>query len=241
MLIIGRALICEEAFIVTDLDQPEPQTRRERLGRQRAERILEAAAAVFARKGFHQATVREIAELADVAEGTIYNYFADKRALLVAMTQYVVAQSASHVLEQLEIDDDRAFLAAFLRDRLDFAGRNFDFIRALMAEVWTDEAFRQEYMRQVMTPLLELLEGYLDSRMRDGGLRPVNTHVVVRAMTGSFLFFLLLGEPGQDQEEMGVGREELIDELVDFFLFGLQPRPEGTKALIRLAADESAA
>ena len=209
-----------------EFDQREPETRRGRLSRQRAERILEAAAAVFARKGFHQATIREIAELADVAEGTIYNYFADKRDLLVAMTRYVVAQSASHALAQLEIDDDRAFLAAFLSDRFGFGGHNLNFIRALMTELWTDEGFRQQYLRQVMTPLLGVMEGYLQARVKDGRLRPVNTHVVVRAMTGSFLIFLLLDEPGQDQPDMGTGREGLVDELVDFFLFGLQPRPE---------------
>ncbi|MBN1135405.1 MAG: TetR/AcrR family transcriptional regulator [Anaerolineae bacterium] len=213
---------------MTNSDQHGPQSRRERLKRQRAEQILEAAAAVFARKGFHQATIREIAELADVAEGTIYNYFADKRDLLAAMTRYVIAHSAGSALAQLKIDDDRAFLVAFLNDRFDFAGRNFDFIRALMAEVWTDQTFRAQYFRQVMTSLLDLLEGYLDARIKDGGLRPVNTHIVVRAMTGSFLIFLLFGEPGQDQPDVGIPREELAGELADFFLFGLQPHPEPT-------------
>ena len=207
-------------------NQREPQSRRERLSRQRAERILEAAAAVFARKGFHQATIREIAELADVAEGTIYNYFTDKRDLLVAMTRHVIAHSAGDALAQLEIDGVRAFLAAFLNDRFDFAGRNLYFIRALMTEVWTDETFRQQYLKQVMAPLLDLLEGYLQARITSGDLRPVNTHVVVRAMTGSFLIFLLLDDLGRDQPGVETGREQLVDELVDFFLYGLQPCPE---------------
>ncbi len=211
---------------MTDSEQREPQSRRERLSRQRAERILEAAATVFARKGFHQATIREIAELADVAEGTIYNYFADKRDLLVAMTRHVIAHSAGDALAQIGTDDVRTFVAAFLSDRFDFAGRNLNFIRALMTEVWTDEAFRQQYLRQVITPLMSILEGYLRARIQDGGLRPVNTRVVVRAMTGSFLIFLLLGEMDPDQPDLAKGREELIDELADFFLFGLQPRPE---------------
>jgi AcrR family transcriptional regulator len=200
--------------------------RRERLKRARAERILEAAAAVFARKGFHQATIREIAELADVAEGTIYNYFADKRDLLVAMTRHVIAQSASTALAQLQTDDEQAFLTAILAERFEFAHQNFDLLRALIAEVWTDEAFRRQYLSQVITPLLDLLEVYLRARIESGHLRPVNTHVIIRAMAGSFFIFLMLGEPGQGELDTQASRHEMAHELAEFFLYGLQARKD---------------
>jgi hypothetical protein len=45
----------------------------------------EAATRVFAEKGFRRATTREVARVAVVSEGTIYNYFEDKDALLVAI------------------------------------------------------------------------------------------------------------------------------------------------------------
>ena len=45
----------------------------------RRTQILMGAAQVFAKKGFHKATTKEIAQAAGVAEGTIYNYFKNKR------------------------------------------------------------------------------------------------------------------------------------------------------------------
>ena len=48
-------------------------------------RILDAAAAVFSNKGYHGATISEIAEEADVAAGTIYNYFDSKADLLIGI------------------------------------------------------------------------------------------------------------------------------------------------------------
>ena len=54
------------------------EERRARRAKERRQGILEAAARVFARKGFEKATTREIAQEADVSEGTIYNYFASK-------------------------------------------------------------------------------------------------------------------------------------------------------------------
>jgi TetR/AcrR family fatty acid metabolism transcriptional regulator len=46
-------------------------------------RILEAAVKVFARQGFHQSTVAQIAKEAGVADGTIYLYFKNKDDILV--------------------------------------------------------------------------------------------------------------------------------------------------------------
>jgi AcrR family transcriptional regulator len=202
-----------------------PLSRRERLKQEREERILEAAAAVFARKGYHQATIREIAELADVADGTIYNYYANKRDLLLAMTRHVVADSASDVLAEFQEEDDRSFLAAILRDRFRLIEQNTDFVRAMMTEVWADEEFRQQYFGQVIAPLLRLMESYLQVRIEAGTVRPVNTSTVVQAMTGSLLIFLLLSEPGHGGLGINASHEELVDELVDFFLLGLQARP----------------
>lgn len=63
------------------LKKPGPG-RRERKKREKLERIRAAAAELFALKGFDGTTTREIAELADVATGTVFLYAADKRDLL---------------------------------------------------------------------------------------------------------------------------------------------------------------
>jgi TetR/AcrR family fatty acid metabolism transcriptional regulator len=47
------------------------------------QRILDAAAAIFAEKGFHSARVSDVAERASVADGTIYLYFRNKEELLM--------------------------------------------------------------------------------------------------------------------------------------------------------------
>src|SRR5687767_108593 len=49
------------------------------------ERILRAAAAVFARTGYFNAKVSEVAKEAGVADGTIYLYFENKEDLLVTI------------------------------------------------------------------------------------------------------------------------------------------------------------
>jgi len=41
-------------------------------------RILQAAEIIFSRKGYVQATLDEIIELADTGKGTVYKYFGNK-------------------------------------------------------------------------------------------------------------------------------------------------------------------
>lgn len=49
------------------------------------ERILNAAIEVIGEKGYHEAKIKDIAVIAGVAEGTIYNYFDNKKDVLVSI------------------------------------------------------------------------------------------------------------------------------------------------------------
>ena len=48
-------------------------------------RIIDAAVAVFAEKGFHAARVSDVAKRAGVADGTIYLYFKNKDDILISL------------------------------------------------------------------------------------------------------------------------------------------------------------
>jgi len=58
------------------------QNRTDKKKAQTREKIFRAAKELFLEKGFHRATVEEIAEKADVAKGTFFNHFATKDAVL---------------------------------------------------------------------------------------------------------------------------------------------------------------
>ena len=58
---------------------------RPRLGPERLSEVLQAAMAVFARAGFHQARMEDIAQEAGLAKGTLYLYFKTKDDLIAAI------------------------------------------------------------------------------------------------------------------------------------------------------------
>ncbi len=62
---------------------PEEQPLRVRKKIQTRQRIADAAAGLFASKGYDAVTVAEIARLADVSEQTVYNFFPSKELLVL--------------------------------------------------------------------------------------------------------------------------------------------------------------
>lgn len=64
-------------------------------GRRRRDQILEAATSAFAQAGFHGASLREIAELADVSTSALLHHFSSKRELLLAVLQRRDADAAT--------------------------------------------------------------------------------------------------------------------------------------------------
>jgi len=71
--------------------------------------ILQAAARVFAERGYASATTRQIGQAADVAEGTLYNYFASKRDLLMAIAEETAAPMERALATAGPIRDRQAF------------------------------------------------------------------------------------------------------------------------------------
>jgi AcrR family transcriptional regulator len=59
-----------------------PSTRRPASQRRRAPQIIEAAARVFAERGFHGATTQDIADVLGIRQASLYYYFSSKEAAL---------------------------------------------------------------------------------------------------------------------------------------------------------------
>lgn len=64
----------------------------------RREELLEAARKVFAEKGFHEAKVGDIAAAANVAKGTVYLYFPDKRSIFAELIDNLFVRLSAAIL-----------------------------------------------------------------------------------------------------------------------------------------------
>lgn len=90
----------------------------------RRQALLQAARDVFASKGYHDAKVEDVCARANVAKGTYYLYFKDKRAVLEELVDGLFARIATAIL-RVDVARDvagqvqhniRAIVAVFLDD-----------------------------------------------------------------------------------------------------------------------------
>lgn len=72
-------------------------SRRERKKTETRRKILDQAITLFRRDGIDAVTMETIAAAADVAKGTLYNYFPEKEALLAAWMQALVGEAQQEI------------------------------------------------------------------------------------------------------------------------------------------------
>lgn len=172
--------------------------RRERLKQEREARILDAAESVFARKGFQSATIHEIAEVADVADGTIYNYFTDKADLLIGiMTRLAQLEHLPEELAQAGELPLQDLFVAMMRDRLARLKQEEQMLLAVLPEVWVNDTLRELFYQQYVRRIAGFLEQYLREQVELGHVRPVDVPLTVRIVQSllvGLLFLNVLGD-----------------------------------------------
>ena len=161
---------------------------------QKRERIIEAAARVFARKGFFSASVAEIASEAGVGKGTIYGYVSSKDDLFFAVFEWITETSWTQARIGVSALGASASnkLRALSRSLLDqWAGMN-DFY-GLVMEFWSASAssrHRERFMdmfRQIYSNFRGIVSGLVREGMERGEFRSdVDPDAVAAALVGTW-------------------------------------------------------
>jgi AcrR family transcriptional regulator len=193
--------------------------RQVRTGERRAQ-ILRAALEVFSRRGFHGATIREIASTAGLAEGTIYLYFPSKQDVLRGVIGVIAEDGAPPTPDQFARGDDEGFVLAFVRARVQTLARHASFIRLVVHEADLHEDVRREFFRRLHEPFVQRFRAYLEARIADGAFRPVNTEVAASICFRMVMSYIMtqhvLGFTGVRYDD-----EEYLGEMAALILRGL--------------------
>jgi len=200
--------------------------RRERLKQEREERILDAAAAVFAEKGYHGATIHDIAIQADVADGTIYNYFESKFDLIVGILTRIaeLERLPDELMDGLR-GDPRAFFAAAFRDRMERIAHGQEMLTAVLPQVFVNDHLRGRFYRQYVSRISPLLEGYIQAQVDLGNVRPVDAPLLTRVVQASFIGMLVMRILGD--EVLARRWDEVPDMLAGVLFDGVAAGAEG--------------
>ncbi len=193
----------------------------------RRKQILDAATQVFAEKGFHRATIKDIARVAGIADGTIYTYFASKTEVLLGILHRLneSAEREQQLTPERE-QDLRSFFTSYLRQRMALLWPNAEVFQAVLPEMLANEELRGLYYQQVLVPTFAVAEHAFQAQRGTGHIRNIDVPLTVRTIAGmlfGLLTFQLLGD-----EVIAERWQELPEFLTSLLFDGLQPGKETT-------------
>jgi AcrR family transcriptional regulator len=159
---------------------PRPPDRIAKALKQAARReltrraVLDAAHGVFGRRGYHEATLREIAEVAGVSKGAVYYNFANKEELFLALLEARMEERLREVAaayEQPDSGTDPSERAA--GDYIENLKRNPEWVTLFLeflAHAARDELFRAKLAARFKRFWAELAK-VVERRAREQGVR----------------------------------------------------------------------
>ncbi len=141
--------------------------KSEKLIDRRRKQIIDGAIKVFTAKGFHSATVREIADAAGLTMGSLYNYIASKEDIIHIVYDYITRVLREEMRGAIEgIGDPEERLKAALHQNLKAVYQNQEIIMFIYKE---SASLDKESLYTVLareTEYIELFEGLLRERFK---------------------------------------------------------------------------
>jgi TetR/AcrR family fatty acid metabolism transcriptional regulator len=191
----------------------------------RRDQILDAATKVFAAKGFHPTTIKDIAREAGIADGTIYNYFANKTALMLGILDRMnESDQRAEDFSQFTAGDFRSFMKAYLRHRfMVLKADNFEIFRVVVSEIMVNKELRELHYQKIVEPTFAMAEKYFQQWAEQHIVKPINISLTMRAL--SAMVFGLILEYIMGDRTLEEQWDELPDFITDMILDGLLQYP----------------
>ena len=187
------------------------------------QRIINAAIELFTAQGVTETTTRQISELAEVNEVTLFRHFGNKHGLLLAVLEDsgMFTQLGESLIQQAS---QTSSIAQTLKDYanacLQALERVPDFVRSVVGEAGQYPAENRQALGQGITEANRYVAEYLATVIHQGHLR---THLPAEKLA-SLLNGMLLGyaviEFTSEFHQLWESRDDFLDNLVELFLHG---------------------
>lgn len=199
-------------------------TDKIRKGEATSERIVEAAYQLFLEQGYHATSMRQIITRAGITMGGIYNHFACKEDIWVAvlMTRHPYHEVIP-VLQNAPGDTIAEFMEQAADGLIKELGEQSDFLNLMFIEL---VEFNASHLTEIFnTARPELLKLAQVLGQKSGRLRPIPAPILARSFLGLFLSYYITGRflPAPVLQSMG---SDSLKAFVDIYLHGVL-EPEG--------------
>jgi TetR/AcrR family transcriptional regulator, fatty acid metabolism regulator protein len=153
----------------------------------KSKRILHAAERIFAEKGYHQATITEISKSANVAEGTVYEYFNNKEHLLFSIPDFRIRNHVQRLDEVFQPKSPLKMLQRLIRDHFFLYMAHRDFLKVFLLDIQLNRRFYSSHVYDTFRSYSSIVESILEEGKKDRSIRPeINNRVFKYLFLGAF-------------------------------------------------------
>jgi TetR/AcrR family transcriptional regulator, fatty acid metabolism regulator protein len=191
-------------------------------GEDKHDRIIKAAIKVFAKNGFYNSRVSEIAKEAQVADGTVYLYFKNKDDILIRLFEEEMDKIITNMKEEMDkVPEPDEKLRRFAVIHLNMVRENKSLAEVIQVELRQSSKFMHEYKNRKFIEYLNIISTIVKEGQRTGCFRP-------DIMPGLFKrsFFGALDELSNMfvfSTKRKYNVEMAADQVSSFFIAGLMP------------------
>ena len=183
------------------------------------ESILRAATRVFARNGYFNSKVADIARAAGVADGTVYLYFKSKEEILHSIFDQNMAEALAADRKLIgKLRDPREKLRRIATLHLERLGADRDLAVVFQVELRGSTKFMEEFSAAGFAEYLGLLRAIFEEGQRTGVFRKE-----LNAKVAAKIFFGALDEMATNWiiSKRSYKLEPMADVVMDVFLNGV--------------------
>ena len=186
------------------------------------ELILRAATKVFARNGYFNSKVADIARAADVADGTVYLYFKSKEEILHSIFDQNMADAIKSGRELIKnVSDPREQLRRIAQLHLQRLGADRDLAVVFQVELRGSTKFMEEFSAAGFAEYLTLIRSTFEEGQRAGVFRAdLNANVVAKILFGALDEMATNWILSKRRYKLA----PMADEVLDIFLNGVNKR-----------------
>jgi TetR/AcrR family fatty acid metabolism transcriptional regulator len=153
----------------------------------KGDRILKAAERIFAEKGYYKARLAEIAKLAGVAEGTVYEYFGNKETLLLSIPDRHFRRYMQELPEVFEIRNPIRKLRRFIKYYFSLFSNERDFLKTFLIQIQLSRRFYRTEHFEGFVNFFRIIEQIIEEGKAQGCFRrDVNPRVFRNMFIGTF-------------------------------------------------------
>ena len=203
-------------------------------------RLIKAALDLFLSQGFTETTTRQIAELAQVNEATLFRNFGNKRDLLLSVIKDSGLFTRLDTSLKESIDQTNNLPQALKRyshDCLEVLGQMSELLRSVVGEARHYSVENRQTLGQGIAHITKDLTKYLTTIIEQEQLQPRLPIEQFAGLLNGMLFGYLIIELTSEFHELWDDRENFIDSFVELCLYGIvSPLPSDNKSSESLSA-----